>query len=446
MTQSSQWPREGGSGLAVRTGLNENDKANATCHKGATPPGYAVDAGFVWLDDSADPVWSLRVYIGGVVSNLANWPTVWSINRSTGIFQLPKMIIKNSAEAFRVEGSAPFLAFYDAAGTTRSGYIQRTPTTLAFSADAGDMSFTTASIERAKIDTSGNLLVGTSTGGWNIIKKAFSGNGSGLLSVADSNGDVAVFASSLGPAGNASSSTLNLRATSNNNRSINAGGTINASGADRAEYHTKLPGCGAIVKGQLVGLSRGKITDVFAGATKFRWKSTDPDSVGGDRWGTVDKVGPKPQEPVLVMPPCPMLAEDPSLLEVADYEAALVTWAADCGTAIAAHEAAMADYAVALAAWEAVVETARQQVDRLSYSGRVPAIIAGPVTEGWYVKAQEAADGCIEAVCVETYSDADRHLIVGQVEIANPTTAEFHELINSAIPINLAWTAIVSVG
>ena len=66
-------------------------------------------------------------------------------------------------------------------------------------------------------------------------------------------------------------------------RSINAGGTINASGADYAEYMVKSEGCPVINKGDVCGVnSDGELTMVFDDAISFVVKSTDPGLVGGD--------------------------------------------------------------------------------------------------------------------------------------------------------------------
>ena len=69
------------------------------------------------------------------------------------------------------------------------------------------------------------------------------------------------------------------------NRSINAAGTINASGADYAEYMTKA-GDFTINKGDICGIdANGKLTNVFVDAISFVVKSTNPSYVGGDNWG-----------------------------------------------------------------------------------------------------------------------------------------------------------------
>lgn len=135
--------------------------------------------------------------------------------------------------------------------------------------------------------TGGTMLVGTASGAYHTIKRgSVGGNGTGLLAISDANGEVATFQTAQGAAANAANAALSLKAASNNNRSISAGGTLNASGADYAEYMTKAEGCGEIAKGQIVGVDAdGKLTDRFVDAHSFVIKSTDPSYVGGDAWG-----------------------------------------------------------------------------------------------------------------------------------------------------------------
>ena len=85
---------------------------------------------------------------------------------------------------------------------------------------------------------------------------------------------------------NGASATLKLGSISATNRSINATGTVNASGSDYAEYMTKY-GDFVVAKGDVVGIdANGKLTNVFADAVSFIVKSTDPSFVGGDGWGS----------------------------------------------------------------------------------------------------------------------------------------------------------------
>jgi len=66
-------------------------------------------------------------------------------------------------------------------------------------------------------------------------------------------------------------------------RSINATGTMNASGADYAEFMRRRSDCGLIDAGQVVGIDAdGLLTDKWLEAVSFLVKSTDPAYVGGD--------------------------------------------------------------------------------------------------------------------------------------------------------------------
>jgi hypothetical protein len=134
-------------------------------------------------------------------------------------------------------------------------------------------------------------------------------------------------------------------------RSINAAGTINASGADYAEYMVKA-GEFEIAKGDVCGVTAdGKLTNVFADAVGFLVKSTNPSYVGGDIWGTEDAIGAKPG------------GDEPELL----------------------------------AEWEATLEAERQKFDRIAFAGQVPVNVIG-ATPGQYVVPVATEDGGIVGV------------------------------------------------
>jgi hypothetical protein len=155
-----------------------------------------------------------------------------------------------------------------------------------------------------------------------------------------------------GAAGQNSAATqLNLHQNSATGRSINAAGTINASGADYAEYMVKASDF-TIAKGAVCGVTAdGLLTLNYADAVSFVVKSTNPSYVGGDTWGSEDVVGSKPE----------------------------------------------ADDADALVQWEADLEASRQTVDRIAFAGQVPVNVMG-ATPGQYIVPVEAADGGIEGV------------------------------------------------
>lgn len=115
-------------------------------------------------------------------------------------------------------------------------------------------------------------------------------------------------------------------------RSINAAGSLNALGADYAEYILK-DGDFTIAKGDVCGIkANGKLTNVFTDAIAFVVKSTDPAYVGSDTWFNE-------------APP-----EDEALLE----------------------------------SWKQRLESARKLVDRIAFCGQVPVNVQG-ATAGQYI-------------------------------------------------------------
>ena len=138
---------------------------------------------------------------------------------------------------------------------------------------------------------------------------------------------------------------------STTSRSINAAGTVNASGADYAEYMPK-GGNFTIAKGDVCGVtSNGLLTNTFADAISFLVKSTNPSYVGGDTWGGEDVIGVKPE----------------------------------------------ADNTEALAQWETDLEAARQKVDRVAFAGQVPVNVTG-ATPGQYIVPVAMTDGGITGI------------------------------------------------
>jgi hypothetical protein len=212
-------------------------------------------------------------------------------------------------------------------------------------------------------------------------------------------------------------------------RSINAAGTINASGADYAEYLRKAHAhieC-LFPKGQVLGINNdGELTPRWSEAHSFVIKSYEPSYVGGDTWS--QHLGPKPEAPAPIGPrpelpavppfvaPMPKRADDEAdeafglrmaewvIAERATAEAMAIANSATAAypeqleawiEAKAAHDAAQAAFETELPLWEAAMEEARKIVDRVAFSGQVPVIVEGAYAPGQYLVAHQGADDAI---------------------------------------------------
>ena len=191
------------------------------------------------------------------------------------------------------------------------------------------------------------------------------------------NAIAAIFASNPTNAGwnSTSAGLLYLAKESTTNRSINAAGTVNVSGADYAEY-MKKNGDFVVAKGDVVGVDAdGFLTDMYDDAVTFVIKSTNPSLVGGDVWGIEDMEHPKPPDPSTSMTPP---GDDASEEEIAAYDAA-----------VAAHDA-----------WTAEFEARRARVDRIAFSGQVPVNVYGATPGDYIVPVRRMDDGGISAIAV----------------------------------------------
>jgi len=156
------------------------------------------------------------------------------------------------------------------------------PGRLVFSTTADGASSPT---ERMRITSDGYLWVGTTSGGalHRLKNSAADGVNSLIIEGADEIARFGGVTSGANPSGTGTAFWIRRNGTTS--RSINAAGTVNASGADYAEYMTKA-GDFIIAKGDLCGVDNsGKLTNVFADSVGFLIKSTNPSYVGNDDWG-----------------------------------------------------------------------------------------------------------------------------------------------------------------
>ena len=269
---------------------------------------------------------------------------------------------------------------------------------------ASDLRLGTSGAERLRIDSAGNMLIGRSEpANYHRINKDVP-QGSVIMEVARYGNAGLTIYSSAGAGASSAATTIQVGSNTATNRSINSAGTINASGADYAEYMTKAASCGNIAAGDVCGVDiEGKLTRQWAAAISFVVKSTDPSLVGGDVWAA--HLSPKPDAPG-AEPTAP--GEAPTMPDD-DAPEALATWrdmalahAALVNAYPAEHAAWVSDqasYKIALEAWEDALETARQCVDRIAFCGQVPVNVTGGFAVGDYIIAVANGSG-IKAVAV----------------------------------------------
>jgi hypothetical protein len=215
--------------------------------------------------------------------------------------------------------------------------------------------------------TNHRINLAVNQGGGILVVSAYASSAPG------STNDTAIFYSSNGANPNAAATSLGVTTNSSTGRSINAGGTINASGADYAEYMTKAVEDN-IAKGDIVGIdNNGTVTNIFANSISFAVKSTDPSYVGGDVWGNA--VGKRPSRTT---------------------------------------DQTEEEFAPILAKFEAELEIARSKVDRISFSGQVPCNVTG-ANVGDYIIPIELENGKIGGQAVTTPTFQQYQISVGKV-------------------------------
>lgn len=196
-------------------------------------------------------------------------------------------------------------------------------------------------------------------------------------------------------------------------RSINAAGTINASGADYAEYMFKTPACGIVAAGQVIGVGAdGKLTDRWADAISFAVKSTDPCMVGGDKWS--QQLGQRPASVTRVLDSVEsQLVSEAQAAVDAVYDGLTLVSPAIPARAAVYREVALPgetdeEWAARQApgqAFEQALEALRQTVDRIAFAGQVPCNVQGAVPGQFIVPVRDG-----EGIAGIAVSEADMTL------------------------------------
>jgi len=257
-----------------------------------------------------------------------------------------------------------------------------------------------------------DLLVTATNGTENVLIAAFRNS--------DGNSPVRIFTSNAFGF-NGAATALSVGKNSITSRSINAGGTINASGADYAEYEIKNSTCGVVAKGQIIGFdSNGHITDKWNDSVSFGVKSTNPNIVGGDTWGS--SAGNLPQEPSIpiaakVKPEKHQtIRSQYSVVLEEEYQKAILEWETDVAryeSEMVSYNSKKVDYDLEFSKWQENLEIARQVVDRIAYCGKTPVNILG-ASVGDYIIPEQDGDG-ITAIAAKNPNFNQYQIAVGRV-------------------------------
>lgn len=309
--------------------------------------------------------------------------------QATGVFQ--SLVLGGQASGadsiyFRRTGTAGYYQIQTTDGGASSGILELQPYGGNVQIGAGNLVIGTSG---NGLTSTGAMTVKSSSGGanWQVYSSASSTNPVYFVNGSGTVNGVATGA-------NGTAAMLYVNKDSGNLRSINAAGTLNASGADYAEYELKNDACGVISKGQIVGFDAdGKLTDKWAQAKSFAVKTTNPSYVGGDTWGNNDVVG--------VAPECPQ------------YPQAIGENEAPTQEQIDQYQTAFDQYQTDLAAWKEKLEVERQKVDRIAYAGKVPCNVNGAKV-GDYIIAVQNGDA-IDGMAVEAPTFDQYRFAVGKV-------------------------------
>lgn len=87
------------SGTAYRTADNNGKEALLTQHKGSSAPSYK-QAGMIWCDDSANPLWVYKVWDG------SEWIETWTLNTTTNICKPANAALQDGSNVYAADAGS----------------------------------------------------------------------------------------------------------------------------------------------------------------------------------------------------------------------------------------------------------------------------------------------------------------------------------------------------
>ena len=309
--------------------------------------------------------------------------------------------------------AASITAFNNITGYTASGATGTTSTNLVFSTSP---SITTPTLVGNVTVSTGNLVIGTSTAGLTstgtiTCKSSSAGTDWAVYSSASATNPAYFIqgggsVNGIGTGANAAAAAMYVNRDTGSLRSINAAGSLNASGADYAEYMVK-DGDFILAKGDICGIkANGKLTNVFADAVSFVVKSTDPSYVGGDTWFNEQPPQP-PIEPI--EPEVLVESKDTTDEQRIQYQTALAKYQID----FEQYQSDLAIYNADLASWKQRLETARAPVDRIAFCGVVPVNVQGAISGQFIIPVDD--NGAIKGAAISNPTFEQYQAAVGKV-------------------------------
>ena len=370
----------GSTGFLNFSGANGNITTNA--YYDGSNYRYLNNAGAFLYEQSAGHKWSIAA--AGTTGNIATLTQAMTLDASGNLLVgTPASVGTAAVGRVQIAGTSAYVTTNSEVGGV-VGVNSNADNSLAIIADPDNLRagshiafYVDGLVEKARLDENGNLTLADGT--MYVYSTDTANANNTILNVTKTATAASLLVNAVSLQGYSTAATaMQVGNAAGTGRSINAGGTVNASGADYAEYEHNN-GL-TISKGDIVGFkSDGTLTLTFGEAIRFAVKSTNPSYVGGDTWGDENQVGVQPQAP----------AED-------------------------AEQEVIDQYETDLAAFNAAHEAARQLVDRIAYSGKVPVNIQG-ANAGDYIIAASAEDGSIAGQAVSDPDFSQYKLAVGRV-------------------------------